>query len=47
MNDEQKLEVYLQRLRLLALEKIKENKKDAMSALKESLNIVEGEMIGY
>lgn len=47
MNDAQKLEVYLERLRVLALEKIQEKKQDAMSALKESLHIVEGEMRGY
>ncbi len=47
MNDEQKLEIYLERLKLLALQKIQNEKKDAMSALKESLHIVEGEMLGY
>ncbi len=47
MSDEQKLEIYLERLRVLALEKIQEKKQDAMSALKESLHIVEGEMLGY
>ncbi len=47
MTDEQKLEIYLERLRVLALEKIQEKKTDAMTALKESLHIVEGEMLGY
>jgi len=47
MNEEQKLEIYLERLKILALEKIKDEKKDAISALKESLHIVEGEMLGY
>ncbi|CAI6151889.1 MAG: hypothetical protein SPLUMA2_SPLUMAMAG2_00241 [uncultured Sulfurimonas sp.] len=47
MSDEQKLEIYLERLRVLALEKIQEKKADAMTALKESLHIVEGEMLGY
>ena len=47
MNDIDKLEIYLERLRFLALEKIEESKTDAMSALKESLHIIEGEMQGY
>ena len=47
MNDKEKLEVYLQRLRVLALEKIELESKDALSALKESLHIIEGEMRGY
>lgn len=34
MTDEQKLEIYLERLRVLALEKIQEKKQDAISALK-------------
>ena len=47
MNDKEKLTLYLERLRVLALEKIEDEKKDAMSALKESLHIIEGEMLGY
>jgi len=47
MNDKEKLELYLERLRLLALEKIECNSTDAISALKESLHIIEGEIIGY
>ncbi len=46
MNEEEKLKFYLERLRVLAEEKI-ENKISAMQALKESLNIIEGELIGY
>jgi hypothetical protein len=47
MNEEEKLKVYLERLQQLALEKIKEKNITAITALKESLNIIEGEMIGY
>lgn len=47
MNDKEKLELYLERLRLLALEKIEGKNTDVISALKESLHIIEGEMLGY
>ena len=46
MNEEEKLKVYLERLKVLAEEKI-DNKTTAMQALKESLNIIEGELTGY
>jgi len=46
MNEEEKLKVYLARLKVLAEEKL-ENKTTAMQALKESLNIIEGELLGY
>jgi len=47
MNEEEKLRVYLERLKVLAEEKLQDKGKTAMNALKESLNIVEGELIGY
>jgi len=46
MNEEEKLKVYLERLKVLAEEKL-DNKVTAIQALKESLNIIEGEMTGY
>ena len=46
MNEEEKLKFYLERLKALAEEKVA-NKTTAMQALKESLNIIEGELIGY
>ena len=46
MSEEEKLMVYIERLKLLSLEKLGQNK-TAMQALKESLNYIEGEMTGY
>ena len=46
MSEEEKLRVYLERLKVLAEEKLS-GKKTAIQALKESLNIIEGEMLGY
>lgn len=47
MSEEEKLKVYLDRLQKLCIEKIQDQKISAMQALKESLNIIEGEMTGY
>jgi len=47
MNEEEKLKVYLEKLKQLSFEKIKEKNMTALQALKESLNYVEGEMTGY
>jgi len=47
MSEEEKLKVFIKHLEALALEKINNNAKSAMDALKESLHIIEGEMIGY
>ena len=47
MSEEEKLKVYLQRLQVLALEKLQDKKVSAIRALKESLHIIEGEMRGY
>jgi len=44
LNEEEKLRVYLERLRILAEEKV-DNKTGAMQALKEALHIVEGCLI--
>jgi len=48
MSEEEKLKVYLERLHALCTEKLDNDKKlTAIQALKESLHIIEGEMIGY
>jgi len=47
MNEEEKLKVYIERLHVLSTEKLDNNKMTAIKALKESLNIIEGELIGY
>lgn len=47
MNEEEKLTIYLERLKILSLEKLEDKKTTALTALKEALNYIEGEMIGY
>jgi hypothetical protein len=47
MNSEELLDLYLEKLRLLALEKIEENNLSVIEALKESIVYLEGEMQGY
>lgn len=47
MNQEELLNLYLEKLRVLALEKIEENNLSIIEALKESLLYLEGEMQGY
>jgi len=47
MSEEEKLKVYLEKLKRLSFEKIKEKDVTALQALKESLNYIEGEMTGY
>lgn len=47
MNEEELLNIYLEKLRLLSLEKLQEQNISVMQALKESLNYIEGEMQGY
>ncbi|QSZ41186.1 hypothetical protein GJV85_03345 [Sulfurimonas aquatica] len=47
MSEEEKLLYYLEKLKVLSLEKLEDKNKSAIEALKESLNIIEGEMIGY
>jgi len=46
MSEEEKLKVYLEKLKVLSEEKL-DGKITAIQALKESLNIIEGEFIGY
>lgn len=47
MNEQERLLYYLERLKLLSLEKLESREIDAVTALKESLHIIEGEMRGY
>ena len=47
MNQEELLNLYLEKLRVLSLEKLVGNKLSVMEALKESIVYLEGEMQGY
>lgn len=47
MNQEELLNLYLEELRILSLEKLKENNISVLTALKESIIFLEGEMQGY
>jgi len=47
MNQEELLDLYLEKLRLLCLEKLQEDQSSVLGALKASLVYLEGEMQGY
>jgi len=47
MNEEEKLNFYIEKLRVLALEKLEDKKTTALQALQQSLHYIEGEMKGY
>ena len=47
MNEEEKLAFFIQRLKELSMEKLKVNNTTALQALKESINYIEGEFLGY
>ena len=47
MDQKELLDLYLEKLRLLALEKMEENNLSVIEALKESIIFLEGEMQGY
>ncbi len=47
MNQKELLDLYLEKLRILALDKLEENNISVTEALKESLIFLEGEMQGY
>ena len=47
MNEEELLNIYLEKLKLLSLERLQEKNISVIQALKESLNYIEGEMKGY
>jgi len=47
MNEEELLNLYLEKLRILALERLSEEDISVVDALKASLIYIEGEMKGY
>ena len=47
MNKEELLNLYLEKLRLLSLEKLHESDISVIEALKEAILYIEGEMQGY
>lgn len=47
MDKEELLNLYLEKLRLYALEKIEQNDASVLEALKDALTYLEGEMTGY
>jgi hypothetical protein len=47
MSEAEKLTIYLEKLKTLSFEKLEEKNTTAIQALKEALNYIEGEMIGY
>lgn len=47
MNQEELLNLYLEKLRLLCMQKLKEQDVTVMDALKDSIVYLEGEMQGY
>lgn len=47
MSEKDKLLLYIEKLKTMALDKVENDNKSAISALKESLHYIEGEMRGY
>ncbi len=47
MNNNELLDIYLERLKTLSLERLGDNNISVIEALKASLNYLEGEMKGY
>jgi len=47
MNEEEKLNFFLQKLEILAKENLEKPNTSAIEALKEALNYIESEFIGY
>ena len=47
MNQEELLDLYLEKLRLLSLEKLNNDDISVIEALKRSITYLEGEMQGY
>mgnify|MGYP006899557902 CR=1 FL=1 len=47
MSEEEKLLFYIEKLKVLSVEKLKDSKTSAIEALKQSLHFIEGEMKGY
>lgn len=47
MNESEKLKIYLEKIKEIATANVQEKDVSAIKALKEALNYVEGEMLGY
>ena len=47
MNEEEKLKIYLEKIQILAKENLSNKDTTAIQALKEALNFIESEFIGY
>ena len=47
MNNEELLNLYLEKLRLMCIEKMNEKEISVLNALKESIAFLEGELSGY
>ena len=47
MTEEEKLKFYLEKIQVLAKENLNKENTSAMQALKEALNYLESEFIGY
>ncbi len=47
MSEVEKLAIYLEKLKVLSYENLQEKSTTAIEALREALNYIEGEMIGY
>lgn len=47
MSEEEKLTIYLEKLKALSAQNLCDRKTTALQALREALDYIEGEMIGY
>ena len=47
MNESEKLKIYLEKIKEIASYAVENNNSSAIDALKEAVNYIEGEMIGY
>jgi hypothetical protein len=47
MSEEEKLTIYLEKLKIISAETLRDKNITALQALKEALNYIEGEMVGY
>ncbi|MBN2816931.1 MAG: hypothetical protein JXQ67_09620 [Campylobacterales bacterium] len=46
-SQEQNLQIYIEKLHIIALERMQERGLSPIEALKEAINVIEGEMKGY
>ncbi len=47
MNDEELLKIYIQKIQEEAMQRLRERKIAPLDAIREALNMIEGEMKGY